>query len=164
MSSSHIIALPLFNTLLPITAPTIYLWMVDTFALQRGTWVINEATKTGLFLWPHLEIEEAIFFLVTNTLVVFGQVATDHALAILTAFPERFPNVPAIPDPLLLLKALFLPREKYDARRLKGMQDAVGRLRSKSRSFWLASAAFEGRLRLDLLLLWVSFPACVTIC
>jgi 15-cis-phytoene synthase / lycopene beta-cyclase len=139
--------------------PTLYLWIVDTFALQRGTWVINTATKTGLFVWPHLEIEEAIFFLVTNTLIVFGQVATDHALAILTVFPECFPAEPAVPDPLVLIKALLLPRKCYDSRRLKGIQDAVGRLKSKSRSFYLASAAFEGRLRLDLLLLCVFLSA-----
>jgi 15-cis-phytoene synthase/lycopene beta-cyclase len=145
----------MFNTLVPIMLPTFYLWMVDTFALQRGTWVINAATKTGIFVWPHLEIEEAIFFLVTNTLIVFGQVATDHALAILTVFPDRFPSEPIVPDPLMLMSALLLSRDKYDVQRLKGIQDAVGRLRSKSRSFWLASAAFEGRLRLDLLLLCV---------
>jgi 15-cis-phytoene synthase/lycopene beta-cyclase len=94
-----------------------------------------------------------VFFLITNTLVVFGQVATDHSLSILTAFPDRFPNVPPIPDPWMLMSALLLPRTNYDARRLKGMTDAVNRLKAKSRSFWLASAAFEGRLRLDLLLL-----------
>jgi 15-cis-phytoene synthase/lycopene beta-cyclase len=98
---------------------------------------------------------EAVFFLVSNTLVVFGQVATDHALAILTAFPEHFPNEPVIPGPLMLMKALLLPYMKYDSVRLKGIQDAVSRLRAKSRSFWLASAAFDGRLRLDLLLLYV---------
>lgn len=31
--------------------------MVDTFALRRGTWVIEEGTKLGLYLWPRLEIE-----------------------------------------------------------------------------------------------------------
>jgi 15-cis-phytoene synthase/lycopene beta-cyclase len=92
---------------------------------------------------------------VSNTLVVFGQIATDHALAILTAFPALFPEVPPVPSPWLLTKALATPHRDYDARRLQGLQDAVGRLRAKSRSFWLASAAFEGRLRVDLLLLYV---------
>jgi 15-cis-phytoene synthase/lycopene beta-cyclase len=57
LSSEHIISLPFINTVVPIMVPTIYLWLVDTLALQRGTWVINPNTKTGIFLWPNLEIE-----------------------------------------------------------------------------------------------------------
>lgn len=52
-----IIGLPWTNTVLPIFVPTAYLWIVDTLALRRGTWVIEEGTKLGVHLWPHLEIE-----------------------------------------------------------------------------------------------------------
>ena len=34
--------MPLYSTLLPIAIPTVYLWILDSVALQRGTWVIND--------------------------------------------------------------------------------------------------------------------------
>lgn len=94
LAYTHIVALPWTATVLPVAAPTLFLWLVDTFALRRGTWVIEHGTKLGVHLWPHLEIEsvlffalaalaynefvtdrEAIFFLVTNLMIVFGHVA-----------------------------------------------------------------------------------------
>ena len=149
-----ILRLPLSNTALPIFLPTLYLWVVDTLALRRGTWVIESGTKLGIHLWPGLEIEEAIFFLVTNTLIVFGLIAFDNAIAILDAFPYHFPNPPAMPSPVLLVRALLLPARAYDGDRLAGLRQAVQRLRKKSRSFYLASGVFERRLRVDLILLY----------
>ena len=52
-----ILGLPWTNTILPIALPTVYLWVVDTLALRRGTWVIESGTKLNVHLWPHLEIE-----------------------------------------------------------------------------------------------------------
>ena len=60
-----IVGLPLSNTLLPVAFPTLYLWIVDTLALRRGTWVIESGTKLGLHLWDGLEIE---CVLASNTL------------------------------------------------------------------------------------------------
>jgi lycopene cyclase domain-containing protein len=51
--------------------PTLYLWMVDVIAIQGGTWTIDPAQTTGIKLGP-LPIEEMVFFLMTNLLVVFG--------------------------------------------------------------------------------------------
>jgi 15-cis-phytoene synthase/lycopene beta-cyclase len=144
----------LTNTLLPIALPTLYLWLVDTLALRRGTWVISTGTKYGVHLWDGLEIEEALFFLVTNTLIVFGQLAFDNALAVLYTFPSLFPSSPSLPSPALLIQALLVSPHDYDAERLAGLRDAVQRLRRKSRSFYLASSTFPGPLRTDLLLLY----------
>jgi 15-cis-phytoene synthase/lycopene beta-cyclase len=123
-------------------------------ALRRGTWVISPGTKYGVHLWDGLEIEEALFFFVTNTLIVFGQLAFDNALAVLYTFPTLFPKPPSMPTPLDLMSALWVSPYKYDAARLTGLQDAVLRLKRKSRSFYLASATFPGPLRSDLLLLY----------
>ena len=57
LAYTHIVALPWTATVLPIALPTLFLWLVDTFALRRGTWVIENGTKLGIHLWPHLEIE-----------------------------------------------------------------------------------------------------------
>jgi 15-cis-phytoene synthase/lycopene beta-cyclase len=144
----------LTSTLLPIVLPTLYLWIVDTLALRRGTWVISTGTKYGVHLWDGLEIEEALFFLVTNTLIVFGQLAFDNALAVLYTFPSLFPSTPPLPSPVLLIQALMVSPNDYDAERLTGLREAVQRLRRKSRSFYLASSTFPGPLRTDLLLLY----------
>jgi 15-cis-phytoene synthase/lycopene beta-cyclase len=130
------------------------LWIVDTLALRRGTWSIELGTKLGIHVWPHLEIEEAVFFLLTNTLVVWGSTAYDNAVAVLDAFPQYFPVVPGTPSVPLLLRGLFLRTIRYDMARLQGMQNALDVLARKSRSFYLASGVFAGRLRVDLILLY----------
>lgn len=154
LAYQFLVKLPPTSTILPIALPTVYLWVVDTLALQRGTWVIESDTKTGWVLWPGLEIEEAVFFLLTNCLIVFGLVAFDNAVAILNAFPKHFPRAPDLPSPALLVKALLTPAQAYDDDRILAIQQSVKRLQKKSRSFYLASSTFSGRLRIDLIILY----------
>ncbi|KAL8727951.1 MAG: hypothetical protein Q9166_005716 [cf. Caloplaca sp. 2 TL-2023] len=101
-----------------------------------------------LLLW------EAFFFLVTNTLIVLGLVAFDNALAVLNAFPDLFPSVQSLPSPFRLVQALLVSSSRYHDQRIVGLQEALERLRKKSRSFYLASGCFQGRLRIDLILLY----------
>lgn len=154
LAYQFLVRLPMACTLLPIALPTVYLWVVDTLALKRGTWVIEAGTKTGWELWPGLEIEEAIFFLLTNMLIVFGLVAFDNAIAVLNTFPAHFPKVPSLPSPLMLIRALLLPAIAYDDDRILAIQQSISRLEKKSRSFFLASSTFQGRLRIDLIILY----------
>jgi 15-cis-phytoene synthase / lycopene beta-cyclase len=154
LSYQLLLGLPWTNTWLPICLPTFYLWIVDTIALRRGTWAITPGTKLGYCVWPHLELEEAIFFLITNTLVVFGSCAFDNAIAIIDAFPDQFPHRPGFPSPALMVKSLMYPTKEYDEKRLRGIHNALKVLAKKSRSFYLASGVFTGRLRLDLILLY----------
>ena len=97
---------------------------------------------------------EAVFFLATNVLIVFGQIAFDNALAILDAFPGIYLTTTVYPSPAVLIQALLLPSKDYDQERLVGMREALSRLRAKSRSFYLASSMFPRRLRIDLMLLY----------
>ncbi|HIL57219.1 MAG TPA: lycopene cyclase domain-containing protein, partial [Rhodothermales bacterium] len=54
-----------------IAVPTVYLWVADRVAIGEGIWYIADATR--LQIDPlGLPIEEAVFFLVTNVLVVCG--------------------------------------------------------------------------------------------
>lgn len=53
-----------------------------------------------------------------------------------------------------MVKALLVPVSQYDHKRINGLREALGRLRRKSRSFYLASGCFQGRLRIDLILLY----------
>ena len=149
-----LLTLPRSKTWLPIFLPTAYLWIVDTIALLRGTWSIESGTKMGIQIWPGLEVEEALFFVVTNTLVVFGLTAFENALAVVEALPDLYPTVPTLPNPRLLMGALFLSPSKYDTSRIDGIREALTNLSAKSRSFYLASSIFAGRLRVDLVLLY----------
>jgi len=56
-------------TILPMA---LYLSVVDSLAITASTWTIAPDQSTGIFLGGVLPIEEAIFFLVTVTLVTFG--------------------------------------------------------------------------------------------
>lgn len=146
-------SLPTTSTIYPIILSTVYLWAVDEGALRRGTWSIESGTKLGVTLVGSLDIEEAVFFLATNILIVFGLGAFDNALAIIDAFPDPFGLAPECPSPVMLVKALFMTWTEARQARVAGIQEAVARLCRKSRSFYLASSTFTGRLRIDLILL-----------
>ena len=57
--------------LVAVGIPTVYLWVADRTAIDLGIWDIADATSLG---WDPLglPIEEAVFFLVTNIMVVQG--------------------------------------------------------------------------------------------
>jgi lycopene beta-cyclase len=58
-------------TIIAVVVPTLYLWVADRIAIGLGIWDISALYS---FNWRPLglPIEEAVFFLVTNTLVVIG--------------------------------------------------------------------------------------------
>ena len=58
--------------LLTITISTLYLGFVDALAINGGTWTISPEQSLNVLIAGILPIEEFIFFLVTNVLVVFG--------------------------------------------------------------------------------------------
>ena len=53
----------------------IYLSAADTIAITVGTWVIDPAQTTGIFIGA-LPVEEALFFGITVTLIAFGLTLT----------------------------------------------------------------------------------------
>jgi 15-cis-phytoene synthase/lycopene beta-cyclase len=153
LTADMILAMPWVTTLVPILAPTLYLWVVDELSLSQGVWSIEGGTKYDVQVFGSLEIEEAVFFLVSNVLVAFGIAAFDKAVAVCDTFPEKFER-PADALPVgELLRARFTPTSSYDMHRINGIKEAVSRLQKKSRSFYIASSVFPGRLRIDLTLL-----------
>ncbi|MEM6285424.1 MAG: lycopene cyclase domain-containing protein [Chloroflexota bacterium] len=55
-----------------ILSTWLYLSGADFLAIQSGTWTINPEQSLPILIGGVLPIEEAIFFLITNVLVVFG--------------------------------------------------------------------------------------------
>lgn len=58
--------------LLTIALSTLYLSWADYLAIGSGTWTIDPEQSLNIFIAGVLPIEELIFFLITNTLVVLG--------------------------------------------------------------------------------------------
>ena len=61
--------------LLSVGGPTLYLWFADRIAIGAGTWSINPALTVP---WRPfgLPLEEAVFFLCTNLVLVNGLLLT----------------------------------------------------------------------------------------
>ncbi len=57
-----------------ILLPTAYLALADTIPLGSGTWSIAVSQSLGWLLLGPLPFEELTFFLLTNTLLVFGMI------------------------------------------------------------------------------------------
>ena len=54
-----------------VMLPTLYLWWVDRLAIAEGAWSLSPDHTLGVAPWG-LPLEEALFFLFTNMLVVGG--------------------------------------------------------------------------------------------
>jgi len=57
---------------LALASATLYLSAADALAITAGTWEINPEKTINLLLGGVLPLEEFMFFLLTNTLIVFG--------------------------------------------------------------------------------------------
>lgn len=57
--------------LIGVLVPTLYLWIADRIAIGLEIWIISPRYTTGLSLFG-LPVEEAVFFLITNLMVVQG--------------------------------------------------------------------------------------------
>jgi len=81
-----------------ILSTTIYLSAADWLAIRTGIWTIDPGQSLNLFLGKYLPVEEFIFFLLTNILVVFG--------LLLGLAPESWPR-------LLMMRRNLLLRRRY---------------------------------------------------
>lgn len=66
-----------------ILAPWLYLSVADAVAINAGVWTIDPGQTIGVLIGGILPLEESLFFLLTNTLIVFGMalmLATDRRL------------------------------------------------------------------------------------
>jgi lycopene beta-cyclase len=57
---------------LGIAPMTLYLAAADKLAISSGTWTINPEQTVNLLILGRLPVEEFLFFLMTNTLIVLG--------------------------------------------------------------------------------------------
>jgi lycopene cyclase domain-containing protein len=76
------------DVLLGIGVPTVYLWICDRLAIGLGIWEISPQYTTGWHLFG-LPIEEAVFFLITNLMVVQGLALVRVPFAVLRTAGRR---------------------------------------------------------------------------
>lgn len=76
------------GVLAAVLIPTLFLAAADTLAIGIGIWTIDPAQSLHLLIAGVLPVEELIFFLITNTLIVFG--------VTLSLAPESRPRLVAV--------------------------------------------------------------------
>lgn len=74
-----------------ITVPTVYLCWVDRIAMRDNVWHIDEASSLNVFVADHLPVEEALFFFVTNVMIVLGMSGYDKARGMTETYTFNFP-------------------------------------------------------------------------
>ncbi|GAA6040552.1 hypothetical protein JCM8097_005460 [Rhodosporidiobolus ruineniae] len=159
IASTHLTSMPRSALIPSILLPTLYLWECDARALQRGTWVIEKGTKLGLS-YRGLEIEEAVFFVLTNVMIVFGLVACDYCLAVhdLRSYDSKTSSV--FPPLSSFFPILVNTPDAKQHQLITDLRAAIEILSAHSKSFSTASMVFDGRLRLDLLALYAWCRVC----
>lgn len=75
-----------------VLGPTAFLCRVDQTALRDGLWRVDRRATLDVFVADHLPLEEALFFLVSNAIVVLGVMSYDKARAVAEAHTHRFPG------------------------------------------------------------------------
>ncbi|KAI8371524.1 Lycopene beta-cyclase [Radiomyces spectabilis] len=142
--------------LFSIAMPTLYLCWVDQVAIAAGTWDISRRTSSGIMVAPHLPLEEFMFFLMINVILVFATCAIDRAQAILHLYKTR--TIAAhervessfLSDMLDLTWAFCQCDQALNSRPLKDLTVAWDILRQASYSFYTASSVFSFHARQDL--------------
>lgn len=74
-----------------IIVPTIYYCWIDQIARKNGIWSINETNCVKLNVAENLPMEHALFFLVTNAIIILTVSAYDKALGMMETFKIEFP-------------------------------------------------------------------------
>ncbi|CAO3639866.1 unnamed protein product [Cunninghamella blakesleeana] len=154
------------QVIISITLPTLYLCWVDKMAIRAGTWHISEKTSTQIMVVPHLPIEEFLFFLLINVVLVFSTCAIDRAYAVLHLYQSESPSssfkqqhdFTSLSSFLITMKhltwAFCQSDQQLNALPLNDLQTTWTILKHGSASFYTASTVFPTQVRQDLGILY----------
>lgn len=85
---AHILWARRRTILLTLVTATLYLAAADGLAISSGVWTIDPGQSLGIELLGILPLEELVFFLLTNTLLIF----TTHLLLAYNQMPNQLPD------------------------------------------------------------------------
>ncbi|KAI8991654.1 Lycopene beta-cyclase [Mycotypha africana] len=150
-----------------IIVPTVFLCWVDTVAIGAGTWDISLRTSTGKMVLPHLPVEEFMFFLLINTVLVFATCAIDRTQAIIHLYKvdryqhqhrdqvsEKRTSKAFFQQISEMTKAFCLLDQMLNSGATQDLAVSWNILRDASKSFYTASAVFPCHIRQDLGILY----------
>lgn len=128
-----------------VAAPTLYLCWVDNAALRARVWHVARATSLDVFVADHLPLEEALFILVTNAVVVLAVSAFDKARGMTDAYPAAFPCRFAVTWPSVrqTFRAFVTPECSMPATVTADFRQCARVLARASKSFTAASHLFQ---------------------
>ncbi|KAJ3066030.1 hypothetical protein HDU98_010630 [Podochytrium sp. JEL0797] len=164
------------SVLLTLTTSTSFLWLVDHTAISQGVWQISPTGTTGIMITPFLPLEEALFFLLVNCMIVFGLLAMDRTFAIVRLTESRvggrnghsgvfsllppLPSTPTTPWTLqdeiqLWIHCTFLlPDSHVSPQTIQDLRNLQSLLSQHSKTFSLASRLYPQPLREDVIALY----------
>lgn len=136
--------------LLCVLVPSVYLCYVDVIALRARVWHINEATSLEVFPVSDLPLEEIIFFVMANVVVVLGSSAFDKSKAVIdTYFKEPFAvgSVVNMQERFakymsMMLAGSLSDEGQQDSRIIDDLELCIEVLEEASKSFSLAANLF----------------------
>ncbi|KAJ3043124.1 hypothetical protein HDV00_005739 [Rhizophlyctis rosea] len=139
------------KAVLGIMLPTAYLCFVDHTALREGVWIIHSGTSTGWMITKHLPFEEALFFFLSNCMVVCGVFTSHRVLAAVSLLNHHAPKSPA---PLTLTEvfkpyiiAILTADDALPQSTISNFQIATNLLSNGSKSFSTAALLFPQSVR-----------------
>ncbi|KAI9144742.1 bifunctional enzyme CarRP-like protein [Paraphysoderma sedebokerense] len=135
-----------------IAVSTLYLCWIDTTALREGAWEIMGDATTGIMVNDYLPLEEAVFFFLTNVILICGFVAADRTLAIMKvtgALPVPS-NASSFQVFMLFVKATLTDECQLDSTLLSDIKLSTELIRIGSKSFSLAAKLYPWDLRYDI--------------
>ncbi|KAJ3054396.1 hypothetical protein HK097_001947 [Rhizophlyctis rosea] len=146
-----------------ILVPTAYLCFVDHTALREGVWIIHGGTSTGWMVTNHLPFEEALFFFLSNCMVVCGVFTCQRTLAAVSLLKHhQKPSASAISTskqspaiaPLtpienlkLHITAILTPDASLPQQTITDIHTATEILSNGSKSFSTAALLFPQHVR-----------------
>ena len=170
------------NTLLCIVVPTFYLCCADSYAINHGIWHISSRFTVGIQVpFLNIPVEEAVFFLASNVMVVLGFLCCMRTFAIckflmlkhpvpqfgIMSFQEQSTLLLSSSTTLIRLlqkkfpslSILFYtlvedPSTEYDTLILQDIQRCRDTLTAGSLTFYLASRFYPFPIRDDIEILY----------
>lgn len=137
------------KAVIAILLPSSYLCLVDHIALKEGVWIIQPNTSTGIMITNSLPLEEALFFFLTNVMIVLGTFAAQRTYAVecLQSQQAILSKSPPQSYFLSLVKAVLTPDSALPQSQIQDLQTALGLLSRGSLSFAVAARLFPQSIR-----------------
>uniref|UniRef100_A0A2H8TP90 Bifunctional lycopene cyclase/phytoene synthase n=1 Tax=Melanaphis sacchari TaxID=742174 RepID=A0A2H8TP90_9HEMI len=139
-----------------IVVPTLYLCWVDRMALKENIWHIGENTMLNIFVIEDLPLEEALFFFISNVIIVLGGTSFDKARGIIETYTLEYQQ--RFSFSWTYFRQLFwaFMASEYNMPQIvtKDIKKSIEIIKAASKSFTIASFLFQsGKKFVDIIFL-----------